>query len=426
MVNQEIASMSSIMTRAIAGHCLLWVAWWSLVMGPLTAGEPQATASGTSGQSSVAGPLDGNRFSTKAESLWIGNNKYGSFWQVEFTEPRPIGSILQINSDDEHLLKNAPRNYAWQVSDDGSTWITLPETIIRKETRLFRIHRLTRPVTTKYIRLMVHLAYGSAPALREVEFYPAVDATIPFDDWIVAVSSIEDPDNTTVAMPFVQLARQCAGWEHLPAQHLWHGDFDLDFVSAEPRPLCAFFSGSFLEWCQRSREPWRGVQAVLKSRRLPMWGACGGAQVFAILEEVGVDRPWDCPRCRKPGAPLAPIYSHIGHTGDTFCGDYSKSIGERGKYKLKIERSDPAFDGVPEIFEIHESHIGQIDYVPKGWHRLVTNGPGSLTVNQCLRAGDFPIYSAQFHMETYQETLETSKQIMGNFLRVARAWRTAP
>jgi len=414
--------MSLITARVVAGHCLLWLVAWSRASGPLNAEEPKTTASGVSEQSSVAGPLDGDRFSIKADSLWTGTQKYGSFWQVEFAEPTAIGSILQINSDDEHLLKNAPRNYSWQISDDGRTWITLPETIVRKETRLFRIHRLRESVTTKYIRLMVNLAYGAAPALREVEFYPTVDAAISFDDWIVAVGSLEDPDNTSVAMPFVQLARQCAGWENLPAQHLWHGDFDPDFVSAEPRPLCAFFSGSFLEWCQRSREPWRGVQAVLKSRQLPMWGACGGAQVFAILEEVGVDQPWDCPRCRKPGAPLSPIYSHIGHTGDASCGDYSKSIGERGKYKLTIERHDSVFDGVPEVFEIHESHIGQIDHLPKGWHRLVTKGPGSLTVNQCLRAGEFPIYSAQFHMETYQETLETSKQIMGNFLRVAREW----
>ncbi|MFM8475701.1 MAG: alpha/beta hydrolase-fold protein, partial [Planctomycetaceae bacterium] len=97
-----------------------------------------------------------------------------------------------------------------------------------------------------------------------------------------------------------------------------------------------------------------------------------------------------------------------------------KCIGERGKFQMKIERPDPAFEGLPEIFEIVESHIGQINHVPKGWHRLVTKGPGAHTVNQCLRTDDGPTYAAQFHMEMYQSTVETSKQIMSNFLRVAQ------
>ncbi len=226
------------------------------------------------------------------QSMWLGTKKSGSVWQTTFAEPTQIGSILQINSDDPHQLKNAPRNYSWQVSDDGEQWTLLQDTVVLRENRLFRIHRLKQAVTTKHIRLVVNLSHGSAPALREVEFYPAVDAEIPFPEWIVAVSSDEDPDNVSLGMPFISLARLCDGWQNVPAQTIWHGDFDPEFAFAEPRPLCAFLSGSFLEWCQCSREPWRGTQEVLKSRRLPMWGACGGAQVLAILEETGVDQPW--------------------------------------------------------------------------------------------------------------------------------------
>ncbi len=371
---------------------------------------------------SKSGPMDQDRFSTERNSMWMGTKKSGAVWQVSFNQPTQIGSILQINSDDSSSLKNSPRNYSWQVSDDGENWTILRDTVVLQETRLFRIHRLNQSITTNHIRIVVNLAYGAAPVLREVEFYAAVDAEIEFDDWIVAISSDEDPESVSLGMPFVSLARQCEGWENVPAQTLWHGDFDEEYVRIEPRPMCAFLSGSFLEWCQCRREPWRGVQQVLRNRCLPMWGACGGAQVLAILEDVGVDQPWDCPRCRNLDRPLLPIYSHIGHTGDAPCGDYSKCIGERGKYQMKIERQDPVFAGISEVFEIAESHIGQIDYIPKGWHRLVTNGPGAYTINQCLRADDCPIYAAQFHMELYQSTLETSKRIMSNFLRAAKEW----
>jgi hypothetical protein len=160
---------------------------------------------------------------------------------------------------------------------------------------------------------------------------------------------------------------------------------------------------------------------VLKNRHLPMWGACGGAQALAILQETGVDKPWDCPRCRDPQHPKSPVYSHIGHTGDSKCGDYSKDIWERGKHKMQLVARDPAFEGLPEVFELMESHVGQIASVPEGWVRVVTRGPGALTENQCLRVGDRYIYAAQFHIEM-AGTPENSRAIMANFLSLAKAW----
>jgi hypothetical protein len=143
--------------------------------------------------------------------------------------------------------------------------------------------------------------------------------------------------------------------------------------------------------------------------------------VLAILEETGVDRPWDCPRCRDPKNPRLPIYSHIGHTAPAVCGDYGSNVGERGKYRVRQVAQDPVLAGLPEVFEIMESHIGQITYPPEGWVRVVTKGPHAHTVNQCIRVKDRYIYAAQFHMEM-EGTPESSRTIMGSFLRLAREW----
>jgi hypothetical protein len=385
----------------------------------MEAGEQNLSASGSAPGTSPGGVLDGDRFSTEPDSLWQGDSS-AAHWQITFPDSRRIGSILQINGDDSRVLRNAPRHYIWQISQDGQLWRSLGETLVRRETRMFRVHRLSEPVVTRHLRLLINLSHGSAPAVREIEFYEEPDADIPFPDWIVAVSSVEDPNAVRVGEGFVDLARSCEGWEGVPAQLLWHGDFDEAFVGAEPRPLCAFFSGSFLEWCQRSREPWRGVQQVLKSRSLPMWGACGGAQILLILEETGVDAPWDCPRCRDPQRPAVPVYSHIGHLGEAPCGDYRQNVAERGIFQMRIVADDPVFAGLPEIFGILQSHVGQIEYVPEGWIRVVTRGPGAHTVNQCLRVRDAPIYAAQFHMESYHDTYDTSRRIMSNFLNLAR------
>lgn len=395
----------------------------SLCLTP-TSAEPlkaEVQASSTA-VGSARGAVDGDRLSVDAGSLWKGQEDAETWWwQIGFDKPRAIGAILQINGDHPGVLRNAARDYVWQTSSDGTTWNNLERTETKNERRLYRVHRLAKATTARFLRLQVFAAEGKCPALREVEFYADRSAKIDFPDWLVVVSTAENSTLPRGTGLFVNLARQCEGWESVPVQQVWIGSFNEEFVAAEPHPLCAFFTGNSLEWCQRTREPWRGVQEVLGNRNLPMWGACGGAQVLAILQETGVDRPWDCPRCRDPNNPKSPVYSHIGHTAEAECGDYSKNIGERGKFNMRRVAADPAFEGLPEVFEIMESHIGQIAYLPKGWTRVVTKGPGAHTVNQCIRVSDRPIYAAQFHMEL-PGTPENSCLIMSNFLKLARVW----
>jgi len=399
---------------------LLFAAWVSVASA--VPPEAQLAASSTAVGTTAAGAVDGDRFSVDAESLWKGESgEEAWWWQIRFAQPQPVGAILQVNGDHSAILRNAPRRYVWQWSEDGRAWHGVKETETRRERRLFRIHRLASARKVRYLRMLVSQSVGDAPSLREVEFYDDPCAEIEFGDWIVSVSTAESAALPGGTGAFVSLARQCSGWESVLAQQTWIGDFDEEFVAAEPYPLCAFLTGNYREWCQRTREPWRGVEEVVANRNLPIWGACGGAQAMAILEETGVDKPWDCPRCRDPQAAKSPVYTHIGHTGPASCGDYSKSIGERGKFKVRRTAQDPAFEGLPEVFEIMESHIGQIAWPPKGWVRVATKGPGALTVNQCLRVEDRYIYAAQFHMEL-AGTPENSRRIMGNFLALAREW----
>jgi hypothetical protein len=387
-----------------------------------TAVGGEITASSTAAGTAPGGAIDGDRFSVAAGSLWKGEANQGTWWwQIRFPQPRPVGAILQIHGDRPLSFRNAPRHYVWQHSEDGRNWQNWDETQVRRERRLFRLHRLAEVRDVQYVRLMIFESLDAAPALREVEFLAEPTATIEFPDWIAVVGTGEETSPPDAPGPFVNLARQCAGWEHSQFQQIPHGEFDEGFLASEPHLLCAFFTGSILDWCQVKREPWRGVQQVLQNRNLPIWGACGGAQILAILEETGVDRPWDCPRCRDPKNPKLPVYTHIGHTGEAPCGDYSKNIGERGKYEVRIIARDPVFEGLPELFETTEAHVGQIEYVPKGWVRMVTKGPKGLTENQCLRVADRFIYAAQFHMEL-PGTPEPSQRIMSNFLTAAKRW----
>jgi hypothetical protein len=395
---------------------------------PLGAGaaeKPEATASSSLADFVPVGAVDEDRFSAEKGAAWKGQaGEKEWWWQVRFPQVRAIGAILQVQGDHATLLRNAPRNYVWQGSLDGKVWQDWKETETTREARMFRIHRLKEARPARYVRLLIRQAFGDYPTLREVEFHDRVDARIPFPDWVVAVNHETDK----VALPgagqtFLQLARLCEGWEKLQGQEIFLSHFDEAFVAAEPHPLCAFVTGSLPDWCQRDRKLWRGFQEVLKNRNLPMWASCGGAQAMAILEEVGMDKPWDCPKCRDARHPKLPIYTHIGLANDTEtrCGDYSNNIFERGKYRVRVTADDPAFTGLPREFEIMESHCGQVAYLPKEWVLVATKGRGGLTTNQCFRVKDRYIYGAQFHIEM-EGTPENSRRIMANFLSLARQW----
>lgn len=404
-----------------------WLAlgWTSAIRADSAAGDSrgeQVSASSTRSGANLSGPRDGARFSTEAASAWRGEAGRAPWtWEVRFARPRPVGAILQIVGDDAEELRNAPKRSVWQYHD-GEHWIDLERTRIDRETRMFRLHRLESSREVHGLRLVIDEAIGESPALREVEFFAEPGAKVEFPDWIAAVSTFDGPDTLRESSGFVTLARQCEGWSGVPAQRVWMGDFDQGFTEAEPRPLCVFLTGNISEWCQKDRGAWRGIAAVLKARGLPIWASCGGAQGLAILEEQGVDRPWDCPRCRDPENPLLPIYTHIGHTGPDVCGSYTRNLAERGPTNLRIEVRDAVLEGLPDQFQSIESHVGQVAYLPRSWVRLVTAGDGAKTINQLFRVDGYPIYGAQFHIEM-RGTPETSRRLMSNFLAEAKRWR---
>jgi tetratricopeptide (TPR) repeat protein len=380
------------------------------------------TASSVAAGSSVAGPIDGDRFGTEGATCWRGRAGEASWWwQIRFAQPRQVGAILQVVGDHPTVFRNAPRRYVWQASADGKTWEDLAETATKAERRIYRIHRLKAARTVQFLRLQMSAAEGDFPTLREVEFFSDPKRVIDFPDWAVLLDTTGKRRLPGEARVFLPLAQRCKGWGHLAAQETWLGDFDEAFVSAEPRPLCAFLSGNFIDWCQQDRRHWRGVAEVLKAGHLPLWASCGGAQGLAILAETGTEKPWDCPHCRDSKAPKLPIYTHIGHTDKWPCGDYSACRHERGAFNILQTAADPVFEGLPREFRIMESHCGQIEWAPAGWELIATRGAGTLTKTQCLRRRDRPIYAAQFHIEL-NGTPESSRQIMGNFLKIARAW----
>ncbi len=411
------------MSSRIAILCLV-TGLWIVPDAALLRAAPALVASASSFETGFepGGAVNGERFSADAGCAWKGGaGGAGWWWQVEFPRRRRVGAILQVQGDHDFVLRNAPSRYVWQTSLDGLTWSDLAETQSDHEARAYRLHRLRTVRSAQFLRLWIETVTGSYPTLREIEVYSRPNTSVAFPDWVVVVNTTHDPTLPGHGQEFIPVVRSCPGGEHTPAQQVWLDNFNESFLATEPRPLCAFLSGNFKDWCEVERERWRGVQEVLSWGRLPMWASCGGAQGLAILAETGVDRPWDCPHCRDPLHPRLPIYTHIGHTERKPCGDYSGCVFERGAYRVRPVTADPVFRGLAQEFEVMESHCGQIEWAPRGWEVVARGGDGALTRNQCLRVRDRPIYAAQFHVELPGREAN-ARQIVSNFLRLAKAW----
>lgn len=407
----------------------------ALLLGPLAALQVAAMAgvveaSSAQDQFQARGALDGDRFTAEPGAAWKGKPGESKWWwQVGFEQPQQVGSILQILGDHDTALTNAPRRYVWRWSPDGRIWRSLLETETMRERRTFRIHRLKKPVTCRFLRMDVFDCEGDFPTLREVEVYPQTDFAIAFPDWITAVSAFENRSLPGPAQPFVSLARDCQGWEKLPAQCLWVGDVDEEFLATEPRPMCMFISGSIEECCQRMHAPFRGLEQVLRRGALPTFAACGSAQVLALCSTTGIEGEWDCPRCRDPRQPRSPVYEYIGYVEPAKepgpCGTYTNNLWEKGPTQVRQLVRDPVFAGLPREFPVAESHCGQIAFIPKGWTHVLTAGEGAKTKIQCMRRNDRYIYAVQFHIESSRwkdATWAHAERIMGNFLAQARQW----
>lgn len=375
------------------------------------------SASSTQAGSSPNSAIDGQRFGPAAwkasptESTWI--------WTVQFSELRPIGAVLSIHGEHDFALTNAALNYRWEGTR-GQGWEPLLE--IKGNTRIFRVDRFDKPHWVQGLRLVVTGVVGQFPTLREAEFYPDPASAVPFPNWIAVVNSTHERTVPGHGQEFIPLARSVPGWEQTSAQQIHVSDFNPAWLEIDPKPLAAFLSGSFKDWCEVNRSEWRGAENVLKERTLPIWASCGGAQALAILADRGADQEWDCPHCRDPKAPKLPIYSHIGHTSTKPCGDYSGCIFERGPFEISVLTDDPVFTGLESGFRAMQSHCGQIEYAPPGWKIIAGAGQGTLTKVQTIRLADYPIYAAQYHIEM-AGTPENSSRLMSNFLTLALARR---
>ena len=91
---------------------------------------------------------------------------------------------------------------------------------------------------------------------------------------------------------------------------------------------------------------------------------------------------------------------------------------EFGKAQVVVTERDALFDGLPDTFEVWESHNDEVALVPTGFVNLAHS---EYCVCQAMRAKDRPLFGVQFHPEV--EDTQYGYDIFRNFLRVCEDWK---
>ena len=198
----------------------------------------------------------------------------------------------------------------------------------------------------------------------------------------------------------------------VPVVSLHHSEVTPESV-AHIGPKAIFITGFGHSWNTVPVKELYGVSDLLHTTSIPVYGACGGHQLIGFcfnrnLREVAQleDEPM---RRLRPGEP------------DPGPVDYNPGYYvARGFFDVEVLREDPIVAGLGKTFRVLEAHYCEVKTLPPGFVHLATSPDCRL---ELMKHRDRPIYSAQFHAESWSNHYTDGRTVMLNFFRLAGAVR---
>jgi len=142
----------------------------------------------------------------------------------------------------------------------------------------------------------------------------------------------------------------------------------------------------------------------------------GGAPRIGLnVEQMGLNGEY----LDRIDAPILGICAGHQFMALHFGGDAKPSkFPEFGKAQIVVTEKDALFEGLPETFEVWESHNDEVAALPPDFVNLAASENCAC---QAMRAVDRPRFGVQFHPEV--EDTQHGSEIFKNFLKVCEEWR---
>jgi anthranilate/para-aminobenzoate synthase component II len=323
-----------------------------------------------------------------------------SWVMLDMGKPTPLARFWMLSTRQITPAPGWLKHFAWQSSNDGKSWATIPGTEVKNNDTYRNIIDFT-PVNARYYRLAIYSQNSLQAQLNVVIPYiqgrPSVPA-VPDDDYVLLIG------NQMNGFTYTQLA-DFAHNHGFKTVTIPHHLASLALLRAlRNKPTAIIFSGNNADWHNLPMFEYYGEFEIYREvSDIPMMGICAGNEFYAISYGMSFAY-W------------------MGWFDDTIF-----RIGQ-GETPAKVEilpafANDPIFKGVPNPFqavEIHSWAINPLFLADPRYSEFVVTGKTSYI--QMIKSTKRPIYSEQFHgavVDSYNQ----SGKYLANFLEIARGYK---
>jgi GMP synthase-like glutamine amidotransferase len=193
-----------------------------------------------------------------------------------------------------------------------------------------------------------------------------------------------------------------------PVVSLHYSEVSPDSV-ARIGPKAIFITGFGYTFAEIPVPDLYGLNDLLHTTEIPVYGACGGHQLIAFcfnknLRKVKQLRDEPIRRLR----PDETVYGPISYAPHHYVA--------RGFQVVEIVRRDPIFRGLGTKFRVEEAHYCEVKQLPPDFELLATSPECRI---EMMRHKTRPIYGAQFHAENWGPPYLDGQKIFTNFFRIA-------
>ena len=320
-------------------------------------------------------------------------------WKTRSTEP--VDWTSKSNFDGRLSC------FVWQQSGDGEFWTDITETGRSNSDSFREIFDFNKPVTARYIRLLIKTWHGRSPRVYSVMLYAGGQPPVseaPAGNYVLVISNnigfTTEPG--TIKTRFGNMARGLEGhvappWDLDVLEMPAHAFSVEALAKMSNKPLAIFLTGSPNNYCQIPLFEINGEFELIRTTDIPMWGACCGMQFMA----------------------MAYGSTYVRAAGRAYMTNETKDIIVNDIPPVYIQKNDPIFAGMNNPFYGPEFHTWMVQVVPEGWEVLATSrDTNGFICNEMIKATGRTAYGSQFHPEM-AKPFSCSKALLMNFLAMA-------
>lgn len=293
---------------------------------------------------------------------------------------------------DKSKLGGWLKDFVWQWSNDGKTWIDIPQTKIQNNDTYANLLDF-KPISARYFRLLIKKWYGYAPRIFTIILYspgmPAVPET-PKGDYVLLIGNVSDGSTWTKLAKFID---NCGLGLKTLTVPCYEASLSM-LNSLDKKPVAIILSG-ILGDRSSSMFEYGGEFEIIRKTDIPLLGICFGHQFLAMSQGMTFVR------------------------GMGYLDDTSVDILE-GKTGTQIDIVDQykglaIFDGIPDPFIAAEIHIWSIAELslPDDYEIIAKSD-----YVQMIKSKNRMVYGVQFHPEIAYDYNQGS-DILVNFLKMA-------